>query len=147
MNQVLVAGLGNELRGDDAAGLLTARALRRLRPSGLDVDEYESDVAALAAAMSHHARVIVVDAVVSNAPAGTVLALSPERVATRFEASTHGLGVREALELARALGAEPTLHIFGIAGRSFGLGDPPSAEVVRGASELAIAIKEGLACA
>ena len=147
MNSVLVAGLGNEMRGDDAAGLLTARALRALRPSDVDVEEYGDDTAALAEAISRHAHVIVVDAVASSAPAGTVQPLSRERVVTRSEASTHGLGLREALELSRVLGAEPTVHVFGIAGRRFGLGDPPSAEVVRGATELAVAIKEGLACA
>ena len=147
MNGVLVAGLGNEMRGDDAAGLLTARALRILRPTSVDVEEYGDDTAALAEAISHHAHVIVVDAVASSAPAGTVQPLSPERVVMRSDASTHGLGLREAIELARALGTEPRVHVFGIVGRSFGLGDPPSAEVVRGATELAAAIKEGLACA
>lgn len=147
MNSVLVAGLGKELRGDDAAGLLTARALRALRPADVDVEEYGDDTAALAEAISHHAHLVVVDAVASSAPAGTVQPLSPERVITHSDASTHGLGLREALALARALGAEPTVHVFGIAGRRFGLGDPPSAEVVRGATELAVAIKEGLACA
>ncbi len=147
MNSVLVAGLGNELRGDDAAGLLTARALRALRPRGVDVEEYAGDAAALAEAISHHAYVIVVDAVDSSSPAGTVKSLAPAQVSTRSEASTHGLGLREALELARALGAEPRVYIFTVAGRCFGLGDPPSAEVVRGAAELAAAIKEGLACA
>lgn len=147
MNSVLVAGLGNELRGDDAAGLLTARALRRLGPRGVDVEEYAGDVAALAEAISHHSRVIVVDALASSAPAGTVTSLSPGQVSIRSGASTHGLGLRAALELARALGAEPKVHVFGIAGRSFGAGEPPSAEVARGARELAAAIKEGLACA
>ena len=147
MNSVLVAGLGKELRGDDAAGLLTARALRALRPTGVDVEEYGDDSTTLAEAMAHHAHVIVVDAVASSAPAGTVQPLSPERVVTRSDASTHGLGLRDALGLARALGGEPTVHVFGIAGCSFGLGDPPSAEVVRAATELAVAIKEGLACA
>lgn len=147
MNSVLVAGLGNELRGDDAAGLLTARALRTLRPTDVDVEEYGGDAAALAEAISRHAHVIVVDAVASSAPAGSVTPLSPFEVSARSGSSTHGLGIREALELARALGAQPTVHVFGIAGRRFGLGDPPSAEVVRGATELALAIKEGLECA
>ena len=147
MNPVLVAGLGNEMRGDDAAGLLTARALRALRPTDVDVEEYGGDAAALAEAISRHAHVIVVDAVASTAPVGSVKSLSPDQVPAHSESSTHGLGLREALELARALGARPTVHVFGIAGRGFGLGDPPSAEVVRGATELAIAIKEGLACA
>ena len=147
MNRVLVAGLGSELRGDDAAGLLVARALRALRPRDVDVEEYSDDAAALAESMSRHTHVIVVDAVSSSAPSGTVLSLSPEQSATRRGASTHGLGLNAAIALAQALGGRPTVNVFGIAGRRFQVGDSPSPDVVRSAAELAVAIEEGLACA
>lgn len=147
MKHVLVAGLGSELRGDDAAGLLAARALRVLRPQGIDVEEYSGDTTALAESISRHTEVIVVDSVRSEAPAGTVFSLSPGRIETRARSSTHGLGLKEALALARALGAEPVVHVFGIAGRNFGVGDAPNPGVVRGAADLAVAIEEGLSCA
>jgi hydrogenase maturation protease len=147
MNRVLVAGLGNEARGDDAAGLLAVRALRKLHPRGADVEEYSGDTTALAESMSRHSYVIVVDAVASRAPAGTVIALSPEEAATCAATSSHGLGLREALALAQALGGQPTVLVFGIAGREFQVGAPPSARVVRAAAELAVTIEEQLACA
>jgi len=147
MNRFLVAGLGNEMRGDDAAGLLAVRALRALHPRGVDVVECSGDAAALAESMALYSRVVVVDAIASDKPSGTVLVLSPDDATTRSSTSSHGLGLREALALAQTLGAHPSVSVFGIAGSQFRLGDAPSAGVVRAAAEVAVSIEEQLACA
>lgn len=140
MNRVLVAGLGNEMRGDDAAGLLAARAVRRLAQGGVDVEEFEGDMVSLAEAMAVHPEVIVVDAVQADVAAGTVLELTPEQASECAVASSHGLGVGSALALARVSGGTPSVRVFGIAGRSFTLGAAPSEEVVRGAARAAVEI-------
>lgn len=133
-----MACLGNALRGDDVAGLLVARALRASVPAGVDVEEHSGDVVALAESMARHAEVVVIDAVVADVPAGTVLELeAPEGAATRTRSSSHGLGVPEALAIARVLGSEPQVRLIGIAGSEFGLGSSPTAAVVSAASEVA----------
>ncbi|MGA8922124.1 MAG: hydrogenase maturation protease [Candidatus Dormiibacterota bacterium] len=151
MTRTLVAGLGNELRGDDAAGLLAARAIRALRLENVDVEEHSGDVAALAESMAHHAEVVVIDAVVSSAPPGTLSELNPDGAVTRGRSSSHGLGVSEALALARALGATPHVRLIGIEGSQFALGSKPCTAVARAvrvvAERFAIQLEESPPCA
>jgi hydrogenase maturation protease len=142
----IVIGLGNDLRGDDAAGLLAARALRALGPEGVDVEEHSGDVAALLQSISSHREVVVIDAVAVDTAPGTILELGPD-TAGRNGASSHGLGLREALALAGVLGPVPTVRVIGIAGREFDLGAAPSPAVVRAAAEVAARLRESLRCA
>jgi hydrogenase maturation protease len=146
MNRVLVAGFGSELRGDDAAGLLAARALRELDVAGVDVEEHH-DAVSLAFSISRHAEVVLVDAVSSGGQAGAVVDVAPQDEALRGDTSSHGLGLGHAVELARALGASPKLTVIGITGHEFSPGASPSPEVVRAAAEVAVRIKETLLCA
>jgi hydrogenase maturation protease len=146
VNRILVAGLGNELRGDDAAGLLAVRALRALAPDGIDIEEH-GDAASLTESMSRHEEVVVIDAVASDSSPGTVLQLSPDAASSRRATSSHGLGLRQAVALTQVLGANPTVRVFGITGRVFELGAEPSPGVVRAAAEVAARIRELFVCA
>jgi hydrogenase maturation protease len=137
MTKTLVVGLGNDLRGDDAAGLLAARAIRELRLDQVDVEDHLGDVAALAESMARYAEVVIVDAVVSGAPPGTVRELDPDASVTRARSSSHGLGVSEALALARALGAGTHVHLIGIEGSQFALGSKPCTAVAQAARKVA----------
>jgi len=137
----LLIGMGNPLRGDDAAGLLVARAVRAARPAGLDVLELEGEPVDLIAAWEGAELALVADAV---APAGepgrvheldAVAAPLPAALASR---STHALGLAEAIELARALERLPgRLAVFGIEGACFAVGAAPSAAVREAAGLLA----------
>jgi hydrogenase maturation protease len=84
--------------------------------------------------------VIVVDAVVTGAPVGTVMELDGRQLVAPLSttASTHGLGLAEAIELARVLNLLPTrLRVYGIEGRRFELGAEISPEVQRAVEEVA----------
>jgi hydrogenase maturation protease len=66
--------------------------------------------------------------VLTGAPVGTVQAWDGRQslASVRTNASTHGLGVAEAIELAQVLDRLPTrLRVYGIEGRRF----EPSAEI------------------
>lgn len=137
----LVIGCGNADRGDDAAGLLVARRLREL---GVEAQEQSGEATALLGVFESAPagrRVIVVDAMVTGSPPGSIsfwdagaVRLSRET----FRCSTHALGVAEAVELARALGKLPLqLGIYGIEGAGFEAGAQPSREVLRAVEELA----------
>lgn len=147
MNSLLVVGIGSEIRGDDAAGLLTVRALRKLEPTGVDVKECTGDAASLAETIAQYHDVIVVDAVASPGPAGRVMEIRPESIGTHRRHGTHDAGLAEAIGLAGALGANPTMLVIGITGRSFELGRKPDGAVIRAAAELAVDLEETLACA
>jgi hydrogenase maturation protease len=141
----LVIGLGNELRGDDAAGLLAAREVRALALDGVEVEEHSGDVAALAESIATHDEVVIVDAVASPVPVGTVLELKASVTQDRTRSSSHGLGVSEALALAQALGAAPHVRLIGIAGNDFSLGSKPGVAIEDAAKEVARMVAAQLA--
>jgi hydrogenase maturation protease len=90
--------------GDDALGPTVARRLRRLHLPGVEVVESAESGLRL---LDHFEtpRLIVVDAIASgDAPPGTVFVLKPEELGESRAASPHGMGLRETLELGRALG-------------------------------------------
>jgi hydrogenase maturation protease len=121
-----VIGLGNGVRGDDAAGLLVARALGGV--------ELEGDPSALVELLDGVPSATVVDAVSSGAAPGTVHRFDASDEALpaslRGSTSTHAVGLAEAIELARALGRlPPRVIVYGIEGRAFTAGDGVSAAV------------------
>lgn len=135
---MLILGCGNRDRSDDAAGLLVQGAQPVANP--LDLIE----------AWSGHDDVIVVDAVVSGAPPGAILewdARACPLAPAGFRCSTHGFGVAEAVELARALGRLPKrLTILGIEGCNFEPGGDPSPEVLEAVALVDVRLSLVLAC-
>jgi len=135
----IVIGVGNDLRGDDAAGW---EAVRRLVPSpSLVLHEHGGDAPGLVSLWGPDDDVVVVDAVVSSDPAGTILeidALAAPLPADVSWATTHGAGVAEGVELARALGLLPrSLVVVGVVARRFDLGAPMTPEVEKAVEEVA----------
>ncbi len=126
-------GVGNAWRSDDAAGLAVARRLRGTLPAEVDVLEREGEPTALVDAWEGADALWLVDAVVSGAAPGTVHRLDAsdrELPAELFRASTHHLGLAEALELARAIDRLPTRVVFyGIEAASVDAGDELTPEV------------------
>lgn len=139
-----LVGLGNELRGDDAAGLLVAREVRALTRGRVAVEEVSGDLEPLVRALLAGGEVIVVDAVRSPGPEGEVLALDPERLGPAAAPSSHGLGLAEAVAIARALGGRACLRVWGIRGCDFSLGAPVSPRVAEACSGLAAVLARTL---
>lgn len=103
MSPAVVIGIGQDAAGDDGVGLAVARRLCAL---GVDARPC-ADASTLLDALGDGARVVVVDAVVGAGVAGTVARLRPDALAEGVApVSTHGLGVMEALSLARVLHGE-----------------------------------------
>jgi hydrogenase maturation protease len=140
-----VIGIGNAWRRDDAAGLLVARALAGTLP-GVAVLEREGEPAGLIDSWDGAAALWLVDAVSSGAPPGTVRRIDvadEELPPELFRASTHHLGLAEAVELARALDRLPARVVFyGIEGASFDAGEGLTAEVERAVAQVAKAVRE-----
>lgn len=125
----LVLGIGNAQRGDDALGLAVAERLRtRLgeRLAGLARLRCASgEATGLLTAWQHEPSVIVIDAMAGEAGQGRDEVLRLDATAgplpaLRESTSTHGLGLAEAIELARSLGClPPRLVVFAVPGRCF----------------------------
>jgi hydrogenase maturation protease len=106
MMRILVLGLGNDLLGDDAVGLLAARALAAELHGDADVDVVESAVSGLAL-LDHlvgYDRALLLDAVqTGRCPEGSVLEIDPRDLGRVVAPSPHYAGLPEIFELASRL--------------------------------------------
>jgi len=138
--RVVVIGVGNPYRRDDAAGLVVAQRLRQKAPGHVTVIEQEGESTALLEVWKDARAVVLIDAVFSGAEAGTIHRLDAQAAAIPqelFRYSTHAVSVAEAIELARALGQlPPKLVVYGIEGKNFGAGLGLSPEVEGKVAEL-----------
>jgi hydrogenase maturation protease len=126
---MLILGCGNRQRGDDGAGILAAERLRAL---GIAAQVCSGEPSELMDAWSGAQEVILIDAVVTGAPAGVVHVWDGPRLPVfgTSAGSTHGLGVAQAIELARALDCLPArLRVYGIEGKQFEIGSSVSFQV------------------
>ncbi len=138
--RTVVVGIGNALRGDDAAGLEVLRRLaREPLPDGVQLRECSGEPASLLAAWSGAEVLVLVDAAESGDPPGTVRRYDVSvggLPAERLRHSTHALGPAEAIELSRALGTLPSrATVFTVEGETYGHGEDLSEKVAAGIAE------------
>jgi len=132
-----VIGLGNPAAGDDALGHAVVACLRGRAP-WIDAVPWRGDALGLLDAWHPESVVVLVDAVLSGAPPGTLHRLDAAasscfgNLACR---STHGIGLPQAIELARVLGRLPRrLIIVGIEAGPSGVARTPAAwDAIEGA--------------
>ncbi len=120
---ITVVGIGNQFRGDDAAGVLAVRNLAEQLPPNASAVELEGDQSRLLELMQSASAMIIVDAVQSRAPAGTIFRMDASKESMPqdfFAVSTHGLDLIQAIELARSLNLLPKhVIVYGIVGKDF----------------------------
>ncbi len=149
ISRCILVGIGNPDRGDDAAGRLVVRRLVGALPEEIEIVELDGEATALVARLQHVESAILVDTCVSGASAGTVrqfdVASGPLPEST-FGVTTHGFGLAEAVELARALGQLPArCVVYAIEGASFEIGKPLSEPVAIAVEEVAVSLRTELA--
>ena len=124
--EILIIGVGNDIRGDDAMGLIVARNLRERALQGVRVIEEKGDGGMLMELWEGAQCVIVVDAIASEGIPGEIIhidAIKKPLPQKFFRYSTHAFSLAEAVELARTLGRLPSqLFVYGIEGSSFAIG-------------------------
>ena len=140
MAAIRIIGLGNELRGDDAVGLLAARRLRRAVGNRTEVIEAEMAGVDLIELMKGARVVILIDAAKSGQNPGIIHRLdasdSPIGVRT-FLRSSHALGISDALELARTIGVlPPRVIVYGIEAGNTEAGQALSSPVAKALDEI-----------
>lgn len=139
---MLVIGIGNDHRGDDAAGLAVVRRLRGLDPAITVVEA--GDPSRLAELWAGHDQVVLVDAGRSGRAPGTVRRIDGRRASLALSpasAGTHGVGVAEAIGLAASIGRTPdTLVVWTVEGARFEPGAPMCDEVAQRLDEVALRI-------
>lgn len=118
MTKVAVIGIGQSLRGDDAAGLAAVRQWREKYPETagrpeVRVETHELPGLALLDLIEGAEAAVLVDAVQSSAVPGTIHLLNEEDLSAFASdaKSAHGWGVAETLDLGRLLGGIETISI------------------------------------
>ena len=118
--KTLVLGLGNPLVSDDSVGLRVVEALRPQlanRPDTEVSEDYWGGLR-LMERMIGYERVVVVDAICTGAPPGTIHELSPGNLPTQRSASAHDVTLPMALALGRqcaqSLPADDQILLVGI---------------------------------
>jgi hydrogenase maturation protease len=137
----VVIGVGEPFRGDDGAGPRVVRALQgRVGPS-VRLVERASEPTALLDLWDGVRLAIVVDAGRSGAAPGTVARLEGVELATapaERTSSSHGLSLRDAVELGQALGRLPQrLVVYVIEAGDVGRGEGLTPAVAKGVEEAA----------
>jgi len=110
-----IIGLGQAAAGDDGDGLAVVEWLQAHGvPPDIEVLRAPED-SALVHLLETSVPVVLVDAVLQQ-PTGEVLELTPEELARRqlLPITTHGMGVGQAIELARLLAPDHVSPAIGI---------------------------------
>jgi hydrogenase maturation protease len=145
----IVLGIGNAERGDDGAGRAVARLLQGSLPDDIEIGELEGEATELLNRFAGVEAAFLVDACWSGAPAGTVRRLDVNVTPLQqglFGLSTHGFGLAEAVELARALTQlPPYCVVYTIEGASFETGAPLSRAVAAAVADVAARLRTEIA--
>lgn len=136
----LVIGIGNELRGDDAAGLIAVRRVARERP-GIRVRYVHQLTADMALGLGDFETVVFVDAEVGiNEPCASQVVPSPRPPAH----DPHRMSPAQLLSIAKGLD-EPLprqAHQVGLPARSFDHGAPLSSLAESGLKQGVALVRE-----
>jgi hydrogenase maturation protease len=134
--RALVLYLGNPIVRDDQVGLLVGARLAAELAGRLEVREFEGSPLDLIAEIEGYDQLVLVDAVATGAPVGTVRLFDEQQLVARGgDAYPHGLNLGEALALGRRLGAAlpRRIHLVGIEVRpALEFGEGLSPELARG---------------
>ena len=151
--RILVAGVGNIFRGDDAFGVEVVRELAvRALPKGVIVCDFGIRGHDLAyTLLEAYDGLILVDAISRGSEPGTLHALELEPTQWKNPPAamlTHGIDLPNVFHLAKTLGANfPRLYLVGCEPAELGPEDEGVmglSEPVRAAVEKAVAMVEGL---
>ncbi len=143
---VVVIGIGNELRGDDAAGLIVARRLaEQPTTDGVRIREHDGEAIDLLELWEGADAVVLVDTVRSGSAPATVHRIDASDAAipaALARTSSHTIDAAGVIELARTLGRLPrTVIVYGIEGSRFTAGDELASEVAGALDALAEAVR------
>jgi hydrogenase maturation protease len=130
VTRVAIIGIGQSLRGDDAAGLEAIRQWREQFPETagrLEVRVEASELPGLALLdlLNGAQSVVLVDAVQSPHPPGTIHRLNEDQLTsfTSDAKSAHGWGLAETLKLgSQVMKNRPNIRVIGITAEQFAMG-------------------------
>lgn len=147
---IVIIGIGNEFRGDDGAGLVAAEILKAENLAGVEIKRQSGEGAILLDSWRGYDIAIVIDAARGGAIPGTIhrfeINEQPLPRSMFNSCSSHAFSLVEAIEMGKMLNRLPKkLTVYGIEGKSFGMGLGLSLEIQRAIGDLIRLIKDELA--
>lgn len=135
MADIIIVGIGNPYRGDDAAGWAVIDGLMERLSSVIKLVKQRGDIAELIDIFSQNKTVYLIDACRSNAPIGTWQRIDAQKqpiIEENPQTSTHGFSVSQAISLAKNLDQLPNkLILYVINGDSYTISDKFSPSVAK----------------
>ncbi len=147
--RVLVIGLGNASRRDDAVGLVAAERLQQMGLPGVEVTKGTDDLTALLDLWGEEDTVVLIDAISSQARPGAIRRLNVLETdwAALPTLSSHGVALPTLVALAQRLGRLPRrLLLYGVEVASFSLGIGLSPPVAVAVETVVARVAEEVAC-
>ncbi len=144
LHPVVVIGVGNRDRGDDAVGPIVCDLLREDRLAEVRFVVFEGAMVDLALHWAPADHVVIVDASFPSGRPGRITEVEAVEspLVTPAAISTHAIDVSAAIELARALGRLPaSLTLIGIEVAACEHGAPLSPPVSHAAGRVAASIR------
>ncbi|MGQ9731504.1 MAG: hydrogenase maturation protease [Candidatus Zipacnadales bacterium] len=133
--RTLVIGVGSTLRGDDGVGVWVVQELARQQlPEGVEVLDGGLEGVDLVFRFEGAERVILIDAADMGCKPGEARVFNAEALGGGLQArfsSTHGFGIREAVEFSRLIGVPPVITVVGIQPQDLSLGKGLSETLAR----------------
>jgi hydrogenase maturation protease len=107
LQRVLVAGVGNVLRGDDGFGPAVTHLLHDLPEAAEVIETGIGGIALLQELMAGCDGLVLIDAVDRGAPAGTVFLIEPEVEEAEHVPDVHLANPHRVLSMAKTMGVLP----------------------------------------
>jgi hydrogenase maturation protease len=137
---IIVIGVGQTMRGDDAIGVLAVQSWCSNYPQSANHPKVQVEIAELPGLdllelLSGAENALIVDAVESGAQPGMIYLLDEAEISAfdNGSGSAHGWGVGETIQLGRNLNRDDLpdkIRFIGIGARQFDMGNKPSPEVI-----------------
>ncbi len=135
MAEIIVVGIGNQFRGEDAAGWVVIDALEGKVNGAVALSKQRGDIAEMIDIFANYAHVYVVDACLTNAPEGAwqrIDALKQPLPVEQNQTSTHGFSISQAIAFAQSLDQLPAqLIVYAITGTRFAVSEALSPGVAK----------------
>lgn len=135
MADIIIVGIGNPYRGDDAAGWAVIDGLMETVGSVIKLVKQRGDIAELIDIFGQYKTVYLVDACRSNVSVGTWQRIDVQKqsiIEENPQTSTHGFSVSQAISLAKNLDQLPyKLILYVINGDSYTISDKFSPSVAK----------------
>lgn len=146
--RILVIGIGNDARSDDAVGLVVARKLKQLNLPCVTVRESSGDGTVFMETWNEFDAVTLVDGFSFHATPGSIVTINlrEENIAKElFPSTAHQFGLVQAIELARAMNSLPgIMKFYGVRVQNTDFGTGLSPRVLSSAQELTALLAKDL---